>query len=119
MQADRIRGDAGCGSGMVCVSRDGEGDSRKLMVPLAELRRPHFAPSAGGRGVSLPPGSLAAYMFCDLIPAGVPFGHGHVHCVRRGRPSSIKVVIDRVSTSDAVYGRLREMAEQCNAVEES
>jgi hypothetical protein len=92
MQADRIRGDAGCGSGMVCVSRDGEGDSRKVLVPVAELRRPHFHAETGGRGVALPPGSLAAFMFCDLIPAGVPFGHGHVHCVRRGRPSSIRVV---------------------------
>ena len=97
---------------MVCVSRDGEGDSRRVLVPLAELRRPHFAPEAGGRGVALPAGSLAAFMFCSTIPAGVPFGHGHVHCRRRGRPSSIRVVVDRAGTDHAVYDWLRAMAQR-------
>jgi hypothetical protein len=93
-------------NGHVHVTR-GPDDSRTVLVPVASLRNPHMATDCGGRIAALAQPTLAAYMNCDLVPVGAPFGHD---CAHGAGPHSIKVLIREQDNAPGPLAHLRERA---------
>jgi hypothetical protein len=92
--------------GTVLVTR-GWGDPRTIPVVTTRLRNVHNATDEGGARRRLRRTMLAGYIDCDLIPAGVPFGHS---CQHGAGPHSIKVLIRCRDNAPAAIRRLRELA---------
>jgi hypothetical protein len=103
MQAERIRVAAGdvAGGGLVCVSLDGGGDWRRVLVPVPEVHGPHMAVTSGGYFDVLPALDLGVYVDHEWIPEKWRSGKHP----RRGRR---KVMVERAHTDPAVYARLLE-----------
>jgi len=98
MQDERIRG------GVVCVSRDGGGDWRRVLVPVAETRFAHMAVSRGGDCAALDPPQLAVYVDSGWFPEAWRSGkHGG---------GSMKLLVEREHTEPAVYELLRAEGER-------
>jgi hypothetical protein len=96
MQDQRIR------DGLVCVSRDGGGDWRRVLVPVAETRFRHLAVARGGDHAPLPEPMLAVYADSEWVPAAWRSG-------RHGR-GSMKFLVEPEWTDATVLERLRVLA---------
>jgi len=105
MQDDRIRGSADSATGLVCVSRDGGGDWRRVLVPVSEVHGPHIAVTRGGDYAPLPEPMLAGYVDSAWVPLAWRCGkHG------AGR---MKLIVEPEFTDPPVLERLRAAGERC------
>ena len=90
----------------VTVTRQ-RGDWRKIDVPFASLDGWHLGTLSGGVRTPSPTPILMAYMWCDLIPEGVEFGHS---CEHGPGPHRIKVIVQKTDNR-ASFRDLRRLAE--------
>ena len=101
MQAERIRAATVdvAGLELVCVSRDGGGDWRRVLVPAGGYRGAHMAVTRGGDWQVLPAPALSVYVDPQWVPAAW----------RRKHPQSdrwMKLVVEAEHTESGVLERL-------------